>query len=139
WNSAGLTDGDYTLRLRVTDAKLGELRFVVPLVIGGGAVRTPIAAITAPIPGATISGTVTVTGTAATNGTLRDYVIELGEGPAPTKWTELRRSTTPVLNNTLGTIEVSGLGLRSGLYTLRLTVTDTNGGSASTVVGLRVQ
>ena len=139
WNIGSLADGDYTLRLRVSDAKLGELRFLVPVVVGTGNVRTPIAAITSPIPGATVSGTVTITGTAATNGTLKDYVIELGEGPAPAKWTQLRRGTTPVLNNTLGTIEVSGLGLRAGLYTLRLTVTDASGGSASAVVGLRVQ
>ena len=58
---------------------------------------------------------------------------------SPTKWTQLRKSTTPVLNNTLGTIEVAGLGLRSGLYTLRLTVTDAGGGAASTQVAVVVQ
>lgn len=139
WDVRSLPDGDYTLRLRVADAKLGELRFAVGVIIGTGTVRTPVAAITTPTSGAVVRGVTTITGTAASPGTLRDYVIELGEGAIPTKWTQLRKSATPVLNNTLGTIEVAGLGLRSGLYTLRLTVTDTGGGAASTQVTITVQ
>lgn len=139
WDVRALPDGDYTLRLRLTDAKLGELRFAVPVVVGSGNVRTPVAAISAPLPGAIVTGTVTISGTAASPGTMRDYILELGEGAVPSKWTQLRKSSTPVLNNTLGTIEVSGLGLRSGLYTLRLTVTDSSGGKATSQVAVLVQ
>jgi membrane peptidoglycan carboxypeptidase len=139
WNVARLEDGYYQLRLRITDTKLGELRFAVPVVIGTPASVTPIASIVTPKPGDIVAGTVTITGTASSPGALRDYTIELGTGATPTKWTLLRKSTSPVQNGPLGTIEVAGLGLRSGLYTLRLTVTDVSGASVSAQAGILVQ
>jgi subtilisin family serine protease len=48
------------------------------------------------------------------------YVLEFGQGTAPTKWTTIATSTTPVTSGTLGTWDASKLA--DGDYTLRLSV-----------------
>ena len=143
WDTRMLPDGDYVLRIRLNDKKLGELRYTVPVFLAntnsGGTARQATAVITSPATGSNISGTAPITGTAFTTGTLLDYVLELGEGASPTRWTQLRRSTATVVNSRLGEIEVAGLGLRAGVYTLRLIVRDTSGVSATTTSIIAVQ
>src|SRR5205807_3571565 len=81
WNTGSLPDGDYAVRVRLTDAKLGELRYAVQVVIGKGAPTAgqPIAAITSPPSASVITGSTPIVGTAAvTSGSFSDYVLELG-------------------------------------------------------------
>jgi subtilisin family serine protease len=53
------------------------------------------------------------------------YVLEYGKGTAPTSWTTISTSTTPVSAGTLGVWDASKIA--DGDYTLRLSVYKTNG------------
>lgn len=68
---------------------------------------------------ANVSGIITILGTA--NGTLfESYALEYGEGYAPTTWTMIATSTTPITDGTLGSLDVTGLP--EGTYMVRLQV-----------------
>jgi hypothetical protein len=146
WDTRALGDGDYVLRARLVDTKLGELRFAVPLAVsgssgGGGNPGTPSASavISSPSAGATITDTVKVNGT-ATAPRFEEYILELGEGPAPSQWTRLRRSDRPVAgNNELGELDPRALGLRDGFYTLRLSVREATGTPTVTQIVISVE
>jgi fibronectin type 3 domain-containing protein len=75
-----------------------------------------------PIENGQVSGEVAVIGTAGGPG-FSGYVLEYGEGPQPSSWTNIASSSVPVKGDTLGLWDISGL---SGLFTLRLTVGDQN-------------
>lgn len=83
----------------------------------------PTAVITAPTQNATVSGTVTVTGTASDATSWDHYNLEYGAGSAPTSWTAIGTNphTTAVTNGTLGSWNTSSL---NGLYTIRLRAYD---------------
>ena len=53
------------------------------------------------------------------------YVLEYGKGTAPTSWTTIASSTSPVSTGTLGTWDASKIA--DGDYTLRLSAYKTNG------------
>jgi subtilisin family serine protease len=63
------------------------------------------------------SARATVTGSAAGNG-FADYRLELGAGDAPTSWTQIVTSSTPVAQGTLADWDLTGVP--NGSYTLRL-------------------
>ena len=148
WDTRLVENGQYLLRVRVQDAKRGELRSTVPVTIvnigsptpsaGGtpGSRVEPVAVITTPGEGAVISGPTVVTGIAIA-GQLLDITLEVGAGSQPSQWTQLRRDTTPVANAPLGIWDPTGLA--DGLYTLRLTVRDRLLGSAETTVAVTVR
>jgi hypothetical protein len=153
WETRSLPDGEYVLRVRLVDQRLGELRYALPLTVvgsvsGGGnsgsggnpGALTPVATISSPLAGATVTDSVKVNGNATSTGNFGEYVLELGEGPAPSQWTQLRRSSRPVTsNNELGEIDPKALGLKAGFYTVRLTVRDESGLSAITQIVINVQ
>ena len=83
----------------------------------------PVAQITTPNDGASVSALTTVTGIATDTNFLR---YELALAPAgTTTWTLIGAGTTPVVAGTLGTLDPTNL--RNGAYKLQLTVFDSNG------------
>ncbi|MBX7111560.1 MAG: transglycosylase domain-containing protein [Dehalococcoidia bacterium] len=149
WSTQSLTPGKYTLRLRLTDAKLGELRYVVTVTVAssssgsggrtptatatassGGGVATPTAVISSPVDGTPLTfGAIQIRGTASSPAFL-DAVIEYGESASPSNWTLVARLTSPVANGTLGTWNTTGL--QAGTYSVRVTVRDRSLGNVQT-------
>jgi RHS repeat-associated protein len=81
----------------------------------------PTGAITSPAANATVSGSVTIVGTASdTNFT--QYILDYGSGASPTSWTSIGTYTTQVTNATLGTWNAGSLA--TGTWTVRLRVYD---------------
>jgi len=64
--------------------------------------------------------TVTITGS-AWGGDFQSWSLWWGEGEAPLSWTEIASGDSPVVDDTLGTWDTSGL-TASGAHTLRLSV-----------------
>nr|MBP8297471.1 PASTA domain-containing protein [Burkholderiales bacterium] len=83
----------------------------------------PVAIITAPAAGGTITGPVTVTGTATDANFLRYELAVAAAGDAA--WTLLAEGTAPVVNSALGVFDPTLLV--NDLYTLRLAVFDRGG------------
>ena len=79
-----------------------------------------------PREGAVVSGSVDVRGTAFSADDFKEYRLLVGVGTQPATWTELRRSTLPVVAGTLG----SWTGILDGPYTLALEAEDTSGNRA---------
>lgn len=147
WDTESLSNGTYTLRLRLDDTSLGELRYVVTVRVDnsrGGSDddeddngdATPAATLTAPLEGAPISGRIIVRGT-AWSGAFDEAILEYGEGEAPNGWTTIERIDNPVRNGALGSWDTSGLD--PGTYTLRLTVRDRAAGNEQTAVTVTVR
>ena len=86
----------------------------------------PAAVITTPEGNRALGGPVTLTGT-ATDPTFKDYRLEYGTGTLPATWTTIGTYTTAVTGGTLGTWSPGSL---SGVYTIRLTVTDLAGNTS---------
>jgi hypothetical protein len=81
--------------------------------------------ITSPLPGARLSGTVEVFGTASTGG-FDFYKLEYGVGPRPSVWSSIGEPTYSAARDArLGVWDTSVLP--EGEYILRLTVVDTTG------------
>ena len=83
----------------------------------------PTGSITNPAAGATVGGSVSISGTAS-DANFKQYVLEYGAGSTPTTWSNIGTNprTTAVTNGTLGTWDTSALA--SGTYTIRLRVYD---------------
>ena len=83
----------------------------------------PTGAITAPATGATVNGSVTVTGTAS-DANFKEYQLHYGAGASPSSWTGIGTNpyTTQVTSGTLGTWDTASLA--NGTYTIRLRVYD---------------
>jgi RHS repeat-associated protein len=94
------------------------------VVVDGSA---PLASITAPAGGTPLSGSLTVTGVASDTH-LANYTLAYGAGPAPTSWTTFAGSTLGV--GTSGPLGLWATNPLTGVYTLRLTVTDYAGNSS---------
>jgi hypothetical protein len=84
----------------------------------------PNARLTAPRVGASVSGVIAVTGTAAIDG-FQFYKVELGVGSNPGDWSFLFSRETPVTNGSLGQVDTNPLP--AGTYSLRLVVVDQTG------------
>ncbi|MSQ29985.1 MAG: hypothetical protein EXR68_05820 [Dehalococcoidia bacterium] len=140
WDTRAVADGDYVLRVRLNDRNLGELQYAVAVVVSnsGGSGRTPLAAIVAPSTGAVIRNSISVAGTATSTGTLLDYALEVGEGTNPSRWTLLRRGTTPIVSGVLGDFNPTLLSLQNGTYTIRLTVRDVSGATTGSTITITV-
>ncbi len=94
------------------------------------------ARITAPLTGTKIAGSVTITGTAQGAG-FSNYVVEFGAGAAPSSWTQLGTSATPVANGILATLNPATLS--DGIYTVRLRVLNAGGSVFSDQVQIQVR
>ena len=97
-------------------------------------VTPPSAAIATPADGATITGAVDVTGTAADEHFL-EYVLEYAPAGEDT-FTPLVTRTTPVVNGVLGRLDPTLLV--NDQYTIRLRVVDAGGNEASTEISVQV-
>ena len=116
-----LTAGATTISA-TAGGKTGQATFNVVARAAGDA-TTPVAAMTAPADGATMTGPTAITGTASDANFLR---YELAYAPAgETTWTVIGEGTSPVTAGTLGTFDPTVL--LNDLYTLRLTVFDRGG------------
>ena len=118
--TASLADGSYWWRVRVSDG----LGWSEPSAGAAFALdaSAPTALISSPAQDATVSGTVTLTGS-ATDTTFDHYSLDYGVGTNPTSWTDIGANpyTGAVVDDTLGSLDVSGL---AGIYTVRLRVYD---------------
>lgn len=136
WNTAGLADDTYTLRLKTTD-RSNHVSY---------AYRTfdlnstgPLALITSPAPQAGLYSVQQITGTATDH--WFDY-CELHYAPGwgehePEDWVQIGdRKTEPVEDGELGTWDTNGLDL--GEYTIRLRVVDEGGTEATCEVQVLV-
>jgi hypothetical protein len=141
WDTRSVPDGDYVIRVRLNDRKLGELQYAVAVVVSnsGGSGRTPIAAILAPGNGAVVRNSISVAGTASSTGTLQEYLLEVGEGTSPSKWMLLRRGTAPVVSGVLGDFNPTQFSLANGTYTIRLTVRDISGATVGSTITINLQ
>lgn len=90
----------------------------------------PTTIITYPKPGDPIGNIVEVQGT-ADDLYFQSYILELGEGDAPSVWGSVSSATTPVKDDILGEWNTFGL---EGKWTLRLSAIDTVGNKSSTTV-----
>ncbi len=141
WDTTTVPNGSYTVRVVVDDAKLGQLRFAVPITIDNGDAGAvtdlaPWGQITRPAEGTVVSGAVAVAGSAVT-GDFLDARLDVGPGISPSNWTEVGRIGQPQVAGTLGRWDTTAL--EDGTYTLRLTVRDRQLGltEVTTVVTVR--
>ena len=141
WSTTSVPNGAYTVRVVVDDARLGRLRFAVPVTVDNGAAGAPVdlapwGQITRPAAGAVVSGTVVVAGSAL-SGDLLDARLEVGAGLSPTSWIEVGRFQESRFSGTLGSWDTTAVA--DGTYTLRLTVRDRQLGLAEITTTLAVQ
>ena len=133
WNTRLLTNGTYTLRLRLEDKNVGARQFAIPVIVdnGVGATTTdtsPVLIVTTPSDGATVQGRLTITGVAAT-GRFVDVRTEVGKGLAPASFAPVDSRSAPVLNATIATWNTATV--EDGAYTLRVLLTDSLHGTAT--------
>jgi len=125
-NLAGRADGQYRLRARITTGLCAnEASAAARLDID---TTGPLVRIDAPAAGATVSGSVQVSGAVADDH-FASYVLEVGEGAAPTGFSAIASSAAP-LTGVLGTFDTTGRA--PGPYVLRLRAQDTAGNSSET-------
>lgn len=125
WDTRSLPAGEYTLRVRATDAKLGELEAATSVVIAAQTVSGGALVAFAPDASGTIASTVfPVTGSVGSKNLL-DYAVEVGVGTAPASWFLIGRGTSPVSGGVLASWNTAGLP--DGVYVLRLTAREKTG------------
>ena len=95
----------------------------------------PAAEIATPADDATVTAPTEVVGTASA-GALDHYVLDVAPA-GESAFTEIARGITPVLGGVLGTLDPTLL--INDLYTLRLTVVDTSGRTATSAVTVQVE
>ena len=128
----GLTPGTTTIRATVNGVT-GQSTLSIVSRVPGDAV-TPVAQITAPTDGASVTGLVTVTGTASDANFLRYELSYALAGDAT--WTTIAEGTSAVTAGPLGTLDPTTLV--NDLYTLRLAVFDRNGNETDAMVTVQV-
>jgi lysophospholipase L1-like esterase len=84
-----------------------------------------------PSSGATVTGRVVVRGSARGDDTFSGATLEFGAGNAPSTWTPIHSTTTPMSESLLGVWDTRGLA--PGRYTLRLRAAANGRTSTSTV------
>jgi hypothetical protein len=95
----------------------------------------PTAAISSPSAGGTVSGTVVISGSATDGNGVSSYTVEYGPGAAPAAYRTIYSGTSAVSNSTLASWDSAG---RSGIYTLRLSVTDRAGNTSQVSVQVTI-
>jgi len=125
WDTRSLPAGEYTLRVRTTDATMGLLEAVTSVVVGPTASSSGALVSFAPNASGTItSNTFAITGFVVSQ-SLFDYVVEVGMGAAPTSWLLLGGGKSEVLADVIAQWDTAGLP--DGVYTFRLTARETTG------------
>ena len=126
WTPAGDQQGDHAVTVRAQDpsALFDSQSFTVAV---AAASDFPVASIDTPLEDAELTGLVDIVGEASDDN-LNEYV--LAYAPAGSDdFAEFATGTTPVIGDTLGTLDTTLI--ENGLVSLRLTVTDL-GGKVST-------
>lgn len=124
WDTTGL-NGLFTVRLIALAQDSSSAEATVAVIVNN---TTPEAMVTSPVTNETLSGKVTITGTAK-DPYLENYILEYGEGSLPTSFLTIAKRWLPVDGGPLGTWETAGL---SGVYTIRLTTYNKAGASKET-------
>lgn len=93
------------------------------------------ASISLPTPNQIVTGVIDVYGT-ADGSAFSGYILEYGQGAAPTSWIELANSTAPVDGTVLGNWNTSSL---NGTYSLRLRVGENHAGHVTVQLVNRAQ
>lgn len=116
--------GAYPVTLTVRDpGGLEDAQRFQVVVPDGGDVAGPTVTITSPADGAEISGLVDVIGT-VDDATLAEYRVTVCGVDDPGNCRELRRSSVPVVDGVLGTVDTGSL--EPAGYTIRVEATDAN-------------
>ncbi len=141
WDTMQIPDGEYMIRVLVEDEERGQLRFQIPVRVanGEGSVQpsddlSPLVEITSPASGASVSGGVTIDGSAVAV-ELEQMFVEVGPGPNPTQWTRIAGGANSLYNQRLASWDSTTV--EDGVYTIRVVVLDRTYGQAqatSTIV-----
>ena len=131
WNTTGVSDDHYVLTAVAYNFTGQSVSDSVSITIDN---TLPRAEITSPASGQTMSGTITVQGTAQDEN-FKEYTLQYGEGTNPSSWKSILTATSPVSNDLLATWGTTGI---DGLYTLKLQVFDMAGNSKEDRVTLTV-
>jgi hypothetical protein len=123
WNTSG-KDGPYSIRLTVYSTSGSTDESVVSFFVDN---TIPLTQISSPAAGATVEGVIDIIGTASDQ-YLDRYVVEYGQGIAPSTYQTIGIFYSGVTSGTLTSWETVGL---SGNYMLRLTAYDKVGASAA--------
>ncbi|HEY3246418.1 MAG TPA: hypothetical protein VGM03_23985 [Phycisphaerae bacterium] len=115
WNTVGIADGNYELRVQGTD-QCGHVATVTRIIKIDN--TAPVALITSPVSCAPLSGTVAVMGT-ANDLNLAAWALQY-TGGSQHGWVTIASGNTPVINGLLGMWNTSGLPACD--YTLHLVV-----------------
>jgi len=135
--SVKVPDGNYTYKIEATNPSTSET--ASPLT---GSLKVnrqfPIATITAPSDNQILAGgaVLDVIGTAADSTDFKTYTLEYGTGDNPVSWIALKYSNTQANNSLMYSWNLSNA--TGGVYTLRLTVTDNAGNTATKTVRVRL-
>ena len=95
----------------------------------------PAAAITSPAQNATVSDSVSISGS-ATDLTLAEWKLEYGPGSSPTLWRQIASGTNAVSDGAFTVWDTASL---AGQYTLKLTVSDTLDGLTTVTTTFTIQ
>jgi RHS repeat-associated protein len=128
WNgtdqsNAALADGDYTIRITATAVGLSTPALPEETTIKIDN-TLPTATIGVPQANATVSGTVSVIGT-ADDANFSSYTLEVGSGANPSSYTKIQTSESITIDNSLGLWETDRIA--NGTYTLHLKAQDQAG------------
>jgi len=129
-NNVIVPDGTYTYQLfsiSLGDSSLSS-PFIGDTIVGEG---LPKAEITYPTEGQLVSGTSLEINGTANDSDFSSYKVEYGEGTSPASWMLINSSTAPVNNSTLASWYIADSNLTSPYYTIRLSVSDNAGNTAT--------
>jgi subtilase family serine protease/Tol biopolymer transport system component/flagellar hook assembly protein FlgD len=97
----------------------------------------PLVMITSPRAGALASGTIDLVGTAFAQDDFKEYRVSIGSGPAPSSFSLIRRSSLPVRNAVLASLDTSLLA-QGSIQTVRLEGEDLAGNVAEARVTIQI-
>lgn len=129
YTTTATSDGTHTLKLSVENTDPNTTEATRSFIIDNTA---PTANLTSPADGASVSGTITITGS-ATDANFYYYKLEYSSDGAT--YEQISASASPVSSGTLGTWNTAGLG---GNYTLRLTAVDSAGNTSTKSISLTI-
>lgn len=125
WDTRSLPAGEYTLRLRATDAKMETFQAVTMVVVSQTASIGGALVSFAPDASGTVTGATFPVAGSVVSQRFFDYVVEVGIGASPTSWAPLGGGKSEVLGGVL--VQWNTTGWPDGAYTLRLTARETTG------------
>ena len=124
WRTGGLDDGQYQLRLTVTDQAGNQTQTIQTLTLDN---QKPEVKLTAPAEKAVVSGVIQITGVIKDDN-LKDYQLEVQLVSRPTGWERIGAGGTEAGQEQLG--QWNTRQIKDGSYRLRLTATDQTGQSS---------